>query len=233
MDHVFTTRKNTQKFLHLVLVALVASPGCTHVPHAPAVQLPPGVDGYQCYRREKTSSGFVYAKAYPDYRGGYTSLTMGWETRNGGGYLPEVRLVWTRGPEAISPPGWVTVNQTVQGALPPLHSKMYLRLSSGEILEREFIDPKTWRQWKRDEQRWAGFGGLIHSTGPAVMEAFSRAAWADVEVIDPQGATHAHTRLDLSLMQDDLALMRRLGEEVEANVTDYEHRCAPIHIEVD
>jgi len=65
------------------------------------------------------------------------------------------------------------------------------------------------------------------------MEAFSRAAWADVEVVDPQGITHAHTRLDLSHMQDDLAVMRRLGEEVEADIPDYEHRCAPIHTEVD
>jgi hypothetical protein len=175
----------------------------------------------------------VYAKAFPDYRGGYTSLTMGWETKNATQYLPEVKLVWTRGPDAIQPPGWVTVNQTLQGALPPLKSRMYLRLSSGEVLESEFIPPKSWHEWKRNEQRWAGFGGLVHSEDPAFKDAFSRADWADVEVLDPQGVSLTHTRLDLSHMQDDLAVMRRLGEEVEAGVADYEHRCSPIHIEVD
>jgi hypothetical protein len=215
------------------LVTVVALPGCRHVPPAPAVQLPPGVDGYQCYRREKTASGFVYAKGYPDYRGSYTSLTMGWETGTVGGYLPEVKLVWTFGPDAIAPPGWISVNQAVQGELPPLKSMMYLRLSSGEVIEREFIEPKRWRRWKRSELRAEGFGGLIHSEEPAVRDAFSRATWADVEVVDPQGTTLTHTRLDLSHMQDDLAVMRRLGKEVEASINDYEHRCAPIHIEVD
>jgi hypothetical protein len=225
-----TTQKTTQVFLCLVLVALS---GCTTpVPRGPAVQLPEGVHGYQCYRREQTSSGIVFAEAYPDYRGSYDSLTMSWEMRLGT-YLPEVRLFWTSGPNAIVPPGWMSVNQTVQGALPPLHSKMYLRLSSGEVLEREFIDPKRWREWKRDEQRWAGFGGMIYSEESAVKDAFSNAAWADVEVIDPSGAVLTHTRLDLSHIQDDLAVMRRLGEEVAANAGNYQGRCAPFHIEVD
>jgi hypothetical protein len=216
----------------LTLVTLAALAGCSHAPAAPDVQFPPGVDGYQCYRREKTASGFVYAEGYPNYHGGFRSITMGWEAKNSQ-FLPNVQLVWTRGPEAIQPPGWFTVNQVVQGELPPQKSQMYLRLSSGEVLQREFTDRKTWRQWKRLKFSVAGFGGMIHSEDPAEKDAFSRAEWADVEVIDPEGSTLTHTRLDLSQMQNDLAVMRRLGEEVEASIADYAHRCAPIHIEVD
>jgi hypothetical protein len=228
-----TTRKTTQRFLYLVVVALGASLGCTTpVPHTPAVRFPDGVDGYSCYRREKTSSGFVYAKASPDYRGSYDSLTMGWAMHTGE-YRPEVRLYWTLGPNANSPPGWMSVNLALPGALPPLHTKIYLRLSSGEVLEREFIDPKNWREWKHHEQRGAGFGGMIHSAEPSVKEAFSNAAWADVEIVDPAGTTLSHTRLDLSQIQEDLAVMRRLGEEVAANSSDYKQRCAPFHYEIN
>ena len=155
---------------------------------------------------------------------------MSWELRKSDSFSPEVHVVWTRGPHAISPPGWLTVSQTVR-ELPPRGTKIRLRLSSGESIEQEFVSPKTWREWKRIQA--SGYGGLVNSNAPEFIEAFTKAVWAEVDVVDQLGVSHAHARIDLSRISDALIVMRRLGAQIEEDTVDYEKRCGRIHIEID
>lgn len=193
--------------------------------------LPEGVDGYQCYRRENTSAGPVSAEVYPDYHGGYQAFSMTWETGHVNLDLPEAHAVWTRGPKAIAPPGWLTVSQDLD-LLPPLHTKIRLQLSSGEFQEQEFVAAKDWKSRKAMEGRFR-FGGSVNVTDAAFIEKFTQAAWAEITIVDPTGVTHAQNRLDLAGVPEALVVMRRLGDQVLDDVSDYQHRCAVIHIEVN
>jgi hypothetical protein len=217
-----------------VLMAHGLMAGCARSAVSPesSVRFPPDVAGYQCYRGEATVDGSVSAEGYPDYQGGLSSLTMSWQTpkSTNDNPVPEAIVVWTRGPRAIAPPGWLTVTQTVR-YLPPLHTKVKLTLSSGETIEQDFLEPRRWREWKRTGERWDGFGGQVHTQSADFIGKFTAAAWAEVVVVAPDSAIHARERIDLSTLADSLALMRALGTEVEADVADYEHRCRPLYIE--
>lgn len=62
----------------------------------------------------------------------------------------------------------------------------------------------------------------------------SKATWAEIDVIDPNGVNLIHFRIDLSQLADAMVVMRRLGDEVEsAASTDYEHRASAFHIEIN
>jgi hypothetical protein len=222
--------------LHAYFACALSLTGCTgsngtQEPSEPDVRFPFGADGYMCSRRESTpEGGAVAANASPDYRGSYLSLALSWETRarTPDDPLPEIKLFTFRGPKATGPPGWLSATQYVQ-FLPPLHTKIRLQLSSGELIERDFVEPESWPAWRRSDV--TGYTGSVFTGSLEFIEAFSRAAWADVDVIDPTGVLHAHERVDLSALPATLAVMRRLGAEVEANAADYEHRCHPVYIE--
>jgi hypothetical protein len=155
---------------------------------------------------------------------------MSWMAETTGPDSWKAQMHWTAGPRAISPPGWLDVHRSVP-VLPPLHSKIRLQLSSGESVERAFVDEKIWRQW--NGFRAAAYGGVIPVREPRIMAAFAAADWADVSVLDPAGGLIASTRIDLTQLPTALAAMRHLGEQVKADVGDYTRRCGAIHIEVN
>jgi hypothetical protein len=214
------------KTLWYAIVAICATGCATPTPVMPGYGYS---NGYQCYRRENTAAGFVFAEGYPDYHGGYASLTMGWNAETQGAESWQAQAYWTSGPKAISPPGWLSLHRSVR-ELPPMGSKIRLQLSTGETLEREFVDKKTWQQWNNFKA--AGYGGLIHIQEPRLVEAFSKASWADIGVYDPSGALIATSRIDLSELPAALDTMRRLGDQVMSDIADSDHRCGEIHIEL-
>ncbi len=209
-------------------LAAVLTAGCASRP-----QFPPEVDGYLCSYREATAGGSVGATAYPDYRGGYRAFSMTWDARRENNDSPEANAVWTQGPEAIAPPGWLTVSNVTLDRLPPIHTKIRLQLSSGEFREQDFVEPKDWARSKKSEGRFR-FAGSVHVRDPDFIEKFTQAAWADISVVDPSGVTLVERRLDLSGLSEALTLMRRLGDQVIADTSDYEHRCyAMPHVELE
>jgi hypothetical protein len=201
---------------------------CAQTAELPLVELPEGVDGYQCYRRESTPKGDVYAEGYPDYRGGYASLTTSWEYKEAGELPVEAKLLWSKGPQALESAPWLTVNLNV-GPLPPRDSWIYLRLSSGEVTGREFVDRKTWREWSRGTGR---YGSFVLSSSPAFIEAFTRANWAEISVVAPDGARVARRRFELEGLPAALAVMRRLGQEVAVDTAEPIQRCGALHLEI-
>lgn len=220
------------RVLFLVALLLAVAGGCaTTKTDTPPVRLPDGVDGYQCFRRETTPAGLVSAEAYPDYRGGYRMLSMEWQARSAEGTLLEAHGYWTHGPDAIAPPGWLSVSLTVD-RLPPKHSKIRLQLRSGEFKEQDFVAPADWARRKKQEGRFRS-GGNVHVTDPEFIEKFVQAGWADVSVVDSTGASYAQQRLDLAELPAALQVMRRLGDQVIADARDYEHHCGVIQIEVN
>jgi hypothetical protein len=195
----------------------------------PAVQLPDGVDGYQCYRRETFPGAVVHAEASPDYQGGYVTLTMGWKMPSTGSGAPEVLVVWESGrPWSGS---FLNVSQAVR-PLPPPDTQISFRLSSGETITQTLIPPNYWQEWRRIPASDGGyFGGFVLTREPAFMDAFTRATWADIDIATPEGTSLAHTRLDLSGLSAQLETMHRLADTVRAATADYGQACAPLHFE--
>src|SRR5262252_4046098 len=97
----------------LLVTALAA--GCT-LPDRGRLAL--HAAGYSCDHLDATPGGLISAQATPDYRGAYDSLTLTWKTLQGDSDAPKAEAVWTSGPKAISPPGWLTVSHVVD-QLPP------------------------------------------------------------------------------------------------------------------
>jgi hypothetical protein len=186
---------------------------------------PPGVVGYDCGRGETTPGGRVSATAIPDYRGSYTSLTMRWESFRNLGGIPSAHAVWTRGPKANSPPGWLEVSYVLD-QLPPIHTRIRLQLSSGEFKEQDFVEPKDWERRKRMEHRFRQ-GSSVFVRDPDFIEKFTQAEWFEISVVDPAGVSLAQVRFDLADVRDSLAVMRKMEEQVVADVADYQHRCHP------
>jgi hypothetical protein len=196
-------------------IAGCATEAETHVAPTPTA-------GYSCSLHQVTPGGQVSASAVPDYRGGYSSFIMRWESvRTVDGSFAYAS--WTGGPKGISPPGWLTVSHTLD-KLPPLHSRIRLLLSSGEFQEQDFVEPKNWKGRKQNEKRFRQ-GGNVFVHDAAFIEKFSQADWAEVSVTDPAGIDLARVRHDMTEARESMAIMRRMGEQVIADAADYVNRC--------
>lgn len=204
-----------------MLAAMLAS-GCASHP-----DFPPGIVGYHCSRFEITPAGTVSASAIPDYRGGYRMFMMKWETPRGGAGSLEANALWTHGREAIAPPGWLSVSGVAVDLLPPMDTRMRLQLSTGEIHEQKFREPKDWEGSKKWEGRFT-FGGYVHVRDQVFIDKFTQADWADLSVIDPAGVVLTRKRLNLAGVADAVARMYRLGGQVIADIGDYRHRCQEV-----
>jgi hypothetical protein len=188
----------------------------------PRPELPVGVDGYNCGRRENFPGGVVQARAQPDYRGGYVTLSMSWEMFSTGVGTPEVLMHWESGRR------WAGTFLTVTAAvypLPPLGTQISLRLSSGEVIAQTFIEPRNWREWSHHS--YSGYGGHVFTDDLGFMEAFTRAQWADIDITARGGLALGHTRLDLSDLPEQIETMRSLRAAVETAAANYEHACVP------
>ncbi len=154
-----------------LLMATLLMSGCASTQaHQPAAQLPAGVDGYQCYRRANFPGGFVYAEGYPDYRGGYASLTHAWHLDPPSGMEPEIFLGWHDGDNTWLPALRLNVSQAVR-PLPPLGTQISLRLSSGEWVQQDLISEHFWRLWQYGPANSA-YGGFVETRDPAFISAF-------------------------------------------------------------
>jgi hypothetical protein len=149
---------------------------------------------------------------------------MKWESPRGGAASLEALAAWTQGRDAIAPPGWLSVSGVVLDLLPPLHTKIRLQLSSGEVHEQKFRAPQDWDRSKQWQGRFS-FGGNVHVVDQVFIEKFTRAAWADLIVIDPSGVVLTKKRLELAGVRDAVDSMYRLGGHVIADIGDYQHRC--------
>ena len=128
-----------------------------------------------------------------------------------------------RGAQGHLTPGWLTVSHTLD-KLPPIHSKIGVRLSSGEFQEQDFVAPKDWKRRKQNEKRFRQ-GGNVFVHDAAFIEKFSQADWAEVSVTDPAGIDIARVRHDMTEARESMAVMRRMGEQVVADAADYANRC--------
>jgi hypothetical protein len=203
----------------LALPSILLAAGCATQP-----EFPPGIDGYQCSRSEITPAGQVGASAMPDYRGGFRTFSMQWESRPLGDDSLAAHAYWSEGRDAIAPPVWLSISRVTLERVPPQHTKFRLRLSTGEVRDEEFALPREWRKIQGPFR----FGASVLVRDPVFIERFTQAAWLDVSVMDPAGQILAQRRLDLAGVPDAMALMRRLGDEVTADLADYQNRCLAI-----
>lgn len=211
----------------LALTAILGLAGEAHTSAASDVKLPPDVDGYRCYRRQEMTNGYVDADASPDYHGGSRTFSMTWLRKERD---TRITLSWASRSRSVTPPGLLNVWQNVRPPIPPLHTKMYLKLSSGEVQEKELIEPLNWQNW---QQRGSNGYGEFLTSDSKFIDAFTHAEWADVDLVAPDGTQQAHIHFDLAELPRALEAMRRLGEEVEAAAADYQHSCAPFQMDRD
>lgn len=205
--------------LGITVMGVLLAAGCASRP-----EFPPGVAGYQCSHRETTGGGTVEATAYPDYRGGYRFLSMSWKASHEAGVSPRASAVWLFGKDLRRTPGVLAVSSLPLDLVPPMNTKIRLRLSTGETLDQDFIEPRRWQSSKNMEGRF-DFVGSVFAREPAFIEKFAQAAWAHISVIDPAGTILAEDRLDLSGVSEAFTLMRQLRDRVQSDVADYERRC--------
>lgn len=64
------------------------------------------------------------------------------------------------------------------------------------------------------------------------FKAFTRAEWAEISVVTPEGASVARKRLDLRSLPTALIVMERLGREVAADAAEPIDRCGALHLEI-
>lgn len=207
----------------IISCALLAGCATSTLETAPTSILPDGIEGYACYRRANFTGGVVEARAEPDYRGGYTTLSMSWEMFGTGVGTPEIHVHWESGRRWSG--SFLTVIEALY-PIPPQDTQISLRLSSGEVVAQTFIEPRYWREFSQLVA--SGYGGHVFTDDVGFMEAFTHAQWADIRIASPEGLVLAHHRLDLTDLREQIETMRGLGAAVEADAADYEHACVPM-----
>lgn len=216
---MFANDRITAAILGAVLAA-----GCASHP-----DFPPGIDGYICGRYENTPAGKVSVEVHPDYRGGYRSFMMRWESAAAGVDSLEARAYWSQGRDAIAPPGWLSISRIVVERIPPRGARFRLQLSSGESREEELSLPKEYGKIAGPYR----FGTSLQVRDMDFIEKFARAAWVDITLVDPAGVVHAQGRLDLAGVPEAITQMRRLGDQAMADLADYRNRChATEHVDI-